>query len=320
MNWKIKKRYSAVGVLLCLASLTVLANPDATEPEPITDVLCLRKMSLDLTNRGPTEAEVADLESGNLSLDQLADSYLASAEFEQVAFNWYRSQFPPTELSEAIVGLDVEEPSRIARYIVTEDLDYRLLLTADFSISPDGVMTPAQNGPSAGILGTQHYMSAFAGSFRRNWAGHFLKEWTPIVLQAVTLPDDDDTDLTPDSLMTNPLCSGCHASEIYGIDYLAPFALCYGDDGLHQSDCTEPGGKFLTEDGGDLANLGTIVSDSNEFMATSVNFFFKKLFGRSMAYEEQLFYVEQVTAFRESGYKAKSLIKSLVTSDEYCAR
>ncbi len=320
MNFKAKKRYAAAGVLVCVASISVFANPDATDPEPITDTLCLRKMALDLTDRGPTEAEVADLESGNLTLDQFADSYMATPEFEQVVFNWYRTQFPPTELSIAIGGIDVEEPSRIAQHIVLSDLDYRMLLTADFTVSPAGEELPASNGPAAGILGTQHYMSAFSGSFRRNWAGHFLKEWTPIILAAVTLPDNDDTDLSPDSLMTNPLCSNCHASEIYGIDHLAPFAQCYSDEGLYQSSCVEKGGKFLTEDGADLGSLGVIVTDSNEFMANSVNFFFRKLFGRSMAFQEQTFYLDRVAEFRASGYNAKSLIKNIVTSNEYCAR
>ncbi len=320
MNWKPKKRYPIAGALICVAGFTALANPNATEPEPIADVLCLRKMALDLTYRGPTDAEVADLESGTLSLEQLADSYMATPEFEQVVFDWYRSQFPPTELSKEIDGLDVEEPSRIAQHIVLEDMDYRLLLTADFTIDAAGAEVPATNGPTAGIISTKHYMSAFSGSYRRNWAGHFLKEWTPIVLQAVTLPDDDDTDLSPDSLMTNPNCSGCHASEIYGIDYLAPFALCYDDDGNYQSDCAEAEAKFLTKDGAGIPALGAIVADSNEFMATSVNFFFKKLFGRSMAIEEQDFYLDRVAEFRDSGYKAKTLVKSIVTSKQYCAR
>ncbi len=320
MNWKIKKRYPAVCVLVSLASYSVIANPDATEPEPIADVLCLRKMSLDLTNRGPTEAEVADLESGNLTLDQFAESYMATPEFEQVVFDWYRSQFPPTELSELLTGIDLEEPSRIAQHIVLEDMDYRLLLTGDFTVTAEGVQEPSANGPAAGILSTQHYMSAFTGSFRRNWAGHFLKEWTPIVLTAVTLPDDDNTDLSPDSLMTNPLCEGCHASEIYGIDHLAPFAQCYDDSGLYVGDCVEPGGTFLTETGNDLASLGVIVTESKEYMATSVNFFFEKTFGRHMAVEEQDFYLARVAEFRANGYKAKSLIRTLVTSNEYCAR
>ncbi len=318
------KKHHILGAAVCFAGASLLAgglltaDPTATTPEPIADVLCLRKMALDLTYRGPTEAEVADLEAGTKTLGQMADVYLASSDFEQVVFDWHRSQYPPTELT--IEGVDVEEPSRIARHLVVNDLDYRQLVNGDFTIAADGSEQTASNGPTAGILSTQHYMNAFSGSYRRNWAGHFLAEWTPIVLRAVTLPDDDDTDLSPGSLMTNPACASCHASEIFGIDFIGPFALCYSDDGLYQDGCDEPGGKFLTVDGANIADLGNILADSNEFMANTVNFYFTKLFGRSMAYEEREFYVDQVTAFRNSEYKAKSLIKSMVTSSHYCAR
>jgi hypothetical protein len=278
-------------------------------------------MALDLTYHGPTDQQIADLEAGTATLASMADVYMASPEFEQVVFDWYRAQFPPTDRTRLVGSVDVEEPARIARHIVLADLDYRLLLTGDFTVAPTGDPIPGTNGPAAGIISTQHYMSAFAGSFRRNWAGHFLKEWTPIVLEAVTLPPDSaDEDLSPANTMTNPSCAGCHASPIYGIDHLAPFSFCYADDGTYQAGCTPTASKFLGGDGNTLPELGRIVTDSNEFMATTVNFYFQKLFGRSMAYDERLFYVQMVTEFRSNDYKAKSLIKSLVTSPHYCAR
>ena len=50
------------------------------------------------------------------------------------------------------------------------------------------------------------------------------------------------------------------------------------------------------------------------------DFFFKHLFGRDIAQEEVAFYVDAAKVFTASGFKAKSLVKYLVTSEAYCAR
>ena len=80
-----------------LIATQIRAAPDSTTPEPISDTLCLEKMALDLTHRSATAEEITRVKSGD-SLETLADHYLDSAEFRQVVFDWYRQEFPPTEI------------------------------------------------------------------------------------------------------------------------------------------------------------------------------------------------------------------------------
>lgn len=319
------KSLSIAGVSTALAATAVMtgvAGPTSTTPEPISDVQCLRKMALDLTHRGPTPEEVAAIKNGTSSLDEMADSFLASAEFEAVVTSWYRPQFPPTD--ETPPAVDVLEPSRIATYIVVNDLDYRQILTGTFTIDETGAMQPVTDRPAAGVLSTAHYMSAYGGSYRRNWAGHFLREWTGIQLEAVTLPPEvNPNDLNPDDLINNPACGGCHGNEIYGIDRLAPFTFCYRADGTYDDTCdaaTTSAGTFLLEPGAGLPMLAAITADSREFRAQTVNKFYTQLFGRWVAKQETKYYVRAASAFLNSDFSAKALIKHMVTSPEYCAR
>jgi hypothetical protein len=317
-----RSRHSLLATSVAGIALTGIAvsfaGPTDSTPVPIGNVQCLRKMSLDLTNRGPTPAEVTEIESGTVTLDAMADRYLASTEFSQVIYDWYRQQFPPTAITPMTV--DVQEPARIARYIVLNDRDYRELVTGTFTVAADGSMQAITDRPAAGVITTPHYMSAYSGSFRRNWAGHFLKEWSGIVLEPVTLAPDDGRDLSPGSLLQDPNCAGCHGNPVSGVDHLASFALCYDATGARTATCATEAGSFLTRSGAGLAQLGTIVGESKEFKSQAVNFFYKRLMSRPLAKEEAEFYVSAAKAFTESGYKAKSLIKFLVTSDVYCAQ
>jgi hypothetical protein len=305
---------------LALSGIAVsFAGPTDSMPVSITETQCLRKMSLDLTNSGPTDAEIAELESGAVTLDAMADRYMATPQFSQVVFNWYRGQFPPT--ANTATGTDTEEPARIARYIVVNDHDYREIVNGTYTVAADGAtVQQVTDRPTAGVISTTHYMSAYSGSFRRNWAGHFLKEWGGIVLTPVTLAPDDGRDLSPTSLLNDPQCSGCHGNPVYGVDHLAAFAQCYGATGALDPNCTTDAGSFLTRTGNGLTSLGTIVAESMEFKSQAINFFYQRLIGRQIAKEETEFYVEAAKAFTTSGYQAKKLIKFLVTSDVYCAQ
>ena len=172
-------------VLVALACTAALAGPTSTAPEPISDVACLHKMALDLTHRGPTAAELDQVKSKSATLAQMADAYLASDNFSQVAFDWYRSEFPPTSITPA--GMDTEEPARIARYIVVNDHDYRELMTGDYTVAITGVVSPQVGRPAAGVLSTRHYMSSALGLYRRIWAGRFERQWTGIALSAAII-------------------------------------------------------------------------------------------------------------------------------------
>jgi len=306
-----------IGALLFLGAgiITWATRAELSAPSPIETSACLRKLSLDLTLRPPTAEQINAVQSGKRTLGELADMYLNSPEFAGVVFDWYREKFPPTDRTSK--SIDVEEPARIAKFIVVNDRDYREILKGTYTVTANGQMQ-SRTGSSAGVISTAHYMSAYSGSFKRNWSGHYLKEWTGIVLEAVSVPDG--TDISPAGIAKNKACANCHVHPIYGVDHLARFALCYADDGTYKADCAEQQGMFLTQTGKGLAELAAITADTHDFKAESVNFFFEKLYGRRMVKEEADYYTKAAQVFADSGYKVKALLKFLVTSQGYCSR
>lgn len=304
-------------LLVTLVAATAAAGPTHSTPQPISDVACLRKMSLDLTHRGPTDAEVARLTSKASTLAQMADAYLASAEFSNVVFGWYRREFPPTSVSPA--GVDLEEPARIVRHIVVNDLDFREVMTGNFTVGADGVASMQVGHPAAGVLSTRHYMSSAGGLYRRVWAGRFERQWTGIALTAASIPPGP-IDLSRDGIANNPACAGCHVHPVYGIDALARFADCWKEDGTYDATCTNPQAGFLARTGKGLPELGRLMVESKEWKAQTVAFYFRQLFGRGLAGSESEYYLAAAQAFEASGFRAKALIKHLVTSPAYCAR
>ncbi len=304
-------------VFVALAGTCAFAAPTNTAPEPLSDVACLRKMALDLTHRGPTAAELERVKSKTATLAQMADNYLASPEFSAVAFDWYRREFPPTSISPA--GIDTEEPARIVRYIIVNDLDFREVMTGNYTVGVDGVKSMQVGKPAAGVLSTQHYMSSALGLLRRVWAGRFERQWTGIALAAAIIPPGP-IDITREGLANNPACAGCHVHPIYGIDALARFADCWKDDGTYDSACTPPESVFLTRTGTGLPELGKLMVGSKEWKSQIVNFYFKVFFGRGLATSESAYYLSAAQAFETSGFRAKALIKHLITSPAYCAR
>lgn len=304
-------------LLVALASSTALAGPTATAPEPISDVACLRKMSLDLTHRGPTAAELEKVKSKSSTLAQMADAYLSSTEFSSVVFDWYRREFPPTSVTPA--GIDTEEPARIVRHIVVNDRDFREVMTGNYTVGADGVSSMQVGRPAAGVLSTQHYMSSARGLFRRVWAGRFERQWTGIALTAVSVPPGP-LDLSRDGLANNPACAGCHVHPVYGIDALARFADCWKEDGTYDGACTTPPAMFLTRAGTGLPELGKLMVGSKEWKAQIVNFYFRLFFGRGLGVSESEYYLAAAQTFEASGFRARALIKHLVTSPAYCAR
>jgi len=293
-------------------------TPPPSSLERMSDLLCLRKMALDLTHRAPAPEAMARVERGEATLDQLADELLVSPEFKQVSFDWMRQEFTPTNLTTA--ETDVEEPARLMHHVLLEDRDWREVLTATYTVDKDGVEHEITDRPAAGILSTRYGLQSTVGSFRRNWAGRFERQFAGITLVAVTLPLDQMIDVSPDGLAGNAACAGCHVHPTYGIDSLARFAQCYDDHGDRIADCTDPDASFLLQTGRGLPDLGRIAASTNEFKSQAINFFFKRLFGRELAREEAAYYSDAAGLFAASGYQARALIKHFVTSEAYCSR
>lgn len=304
----------------CALLVSVMASTVRADdaPAPLSPVACLRKMALDLTARGPGADEVAAVRSGARPLSALADQYLASPDFGAVLYDWMRERFAPGRDSPPKV--DYEEPSRIARRIVLEDRDLRELVTADWTVGPNGAVAPVTGKPAAGVLSTQHLMSAEIGILRRRWAGRMVRDFTGIALSPATIPPDGDPDISRAALARNPSCMACHANPIFGLDGVATFTDCWRDDGTYKAGCKEPQGRFLGQPGVGLSELGRITAGSPELASQLVNLFAARLLGRPLAREETALYVQAVRVLQASGYRARPLLRFLVTSPAYCER
>lgn len=296
-----------------LATATSYADPI---PKPLSEVACLRKIALDLTNRGPSTEDLEALAAG-ASLETLVDKYLASPEFAHVAFNVYRGAFPPT--GGVPDDADKEEPARIARRLVVENVDYRDLVAGQYTVDSMGKVVPVK-GVASGILTTQTYLSAYTGIEYRNWSGQVLKGLAGIVLEPVSdLPPG--VDASRGGLAANPACAGCHTSPLHGVDNVASFHDCYDDNGLPVASCN-PGAptSFLGQSGASIADLGRILAESVEWRAQSIQNFYRLFWGRGIGKNETSFYRRAEKAWLDAEFKPHALIKEVVLSPEYCAR
>lgn len=302
----------ATTLSILLASTAAFAAPT---PTPISDVACLRKMALDLTNSAPSDEDLAALASGT-PLSTFADKYIASPAFAQVMFDVFRGSFPPT--AKVPDGADKEEPARIARRLVVNDLDYRELVTGNYTVDASGNMVPAK-GVASGILTTQSYLSAYTGIEYRNWSGQVLKGLAGIFLTPVSqIPPG--TDATRGGLASNPACAGCHTNPLHGVDNVASFHDCYDEKGLPLANCTPGTTSFLGKSGSTIADLGQILAESVEWRAQAIQNFHRVFWGRTIGKNETSFYRREEKALMDAGFKPQALIKQTVLSPEYCAR
>lgn len=303
---------AAAATAAMVGSSTTFADPT---PTPISNVACLRKMALDLTNSAPSPEDLADLASGT-PLSTFADKYLASPAFAQVVFDVYRAAFPPT--AKVPDGADKEEPARIARHLVVNDLDYRDMVVGNYTVDASGNTVPAK-GVAAGILTTQTYMSAYTGIEFRNWSGQVLKGLAGIFLTPVSeIPPGIDA--TRGGLASNPACAGCHTDPLHGVDNVASFHDCYDEKGLPIATCTPGTTMFLGKSGSTITDLGQILAESVEWRAQAIQNFHRIFWGRAIGKNETSLYRKEEKAFMDAGFKPHALIKHTVLSPEYCAR
>lgn len=307
----------------CTGTITSSEDPPAqpgsvdTSTQAISPVACLRKAALDLTEKAPSLEDIDSVKAGTKSLGEIVDGYMSSPAFAEVVRHWFLNKFEPTSLVPDTA--DKEEPARIARYLVTNDIDFRQLVTADYTVGADGAKKSV--GPTAaGILSTQTYLSAYTGLENRNWGGQIIKGLAGIVLAPISeVPEGIDT--SKSGLAGNPVCAGCHVNPLYGVDYAASFHDCYDDKGLPIAGCArQSDSQLLGQTGRTLADLGKILAGSIEWRATMIQTFYTHLGARPIGKNETSQYRDYEQAWIAADYKPKALIKQIVTSPHYCSR
>ena len=112
----------------------------------------LARVALDLMGRIPTQAEFRRFEQGG-RLGPLVDSFLASDDFRDFFFHRARTAFRSRGTEES------DEPARLWTYLAINDISYRDLFTADYTVGPDWrkASRRPEHGPT-GILTMKGYL------------------------------------------------------------------------------------------------------------------------------------------------------------------
>ena len=127
----------------------LLQRPEFLMPSDRSDAHLrtkLARVAIDLVGRIPTQEEFRAFEE-SVDLESMIDRYLASDDFKDFFFHRARIVLRSRGTEES------EEPARLWTYIATNDLSYRDLLTADYTVDANWqrISRRAEHGPT-GIL------------------------------------------------------------------------------------------------------------------------------------------------------------------------
>lgn len=292
----------------------------ATVTDPATRRrLQLVKLAQDLVGRPPTSAEVARVDHG-ASLAALADSYLASDEFERFYYRRVRlyleSHGTPTQ----------DEPVRLWRYLLHNNRPYTELLTADYTITPDGKKEarPAAAGHS-GLLSMPGFIEGKPGLPHFNYAAQVCEKFlsyrfevTPEIVKA------RGTLTAASTVDPKSLCYSCH-------QVLTPLAFQrsrWTDDGKYRE--KDADGKTIDDTdraavaaypfkGRGLEAFALAAQNKERFHRSIIQTHFSWFFGRQMRYDadERGLYKRLWDADHKNHFTLRPLVRALVTSPEY---
>jgi hypothetical protein len=281
------------------------------EPEPLDAVGILTRLSLDLRGVRPTLAELADVQADPAVLDGYAEAWTRGDAFgERVAW-WWNDALHTAVWADDYTRFDVlafadwvsigQEPLRIIRGVVAEDLPFSDIVTTPYTMADErlaaryGVPYTGVDGgwgwtaytdrPAAGVLSSTSLWLRHTGditNFNRRRANtvasvflcaDFLEREGQFALAI------DAADLTSveNAVRTDPACLSCHAA-------LDPLAAVFG--GFAERSQDEPDAQYVRysafgEDWytgwttpayfgrpmNDLADLGALIAADPRFAA-----------------------------------------------------
>lgn len=253
-----------------------------------------------------------------------------------------------------INGSIFEEPLRLIEHVVTNDLPYTEIVTADYTLA-DGVVAAAwglpyagdggswevtawdDGRPAAGILSSSalylRHRSAGA-NFHRGRAnvisrGLLCHDYLAADILVDTSIDLSDPDVVADAVRANPSCAGCHqtldplGSFLHGfrgqvnVNQIASYPLALynpGTEGRWRTTTRRPPG-FFGQPGERLDDLGRMIADDPRFAQCAAR--------RFAAYFTQVelddLPIEWIARlgddFAAGGHDAKALARAIVLSD-----
>lgn len=184
----------------------LLQRPEFVMPDDGIDAPAatrLVRVALDLVGRVPTESEFRRFEStGDLGL--LVDSYLESEDFREFFFHRARGVFRSRGTAES------DEPARLWTYIAVNDLSYRDLYTADYTV--DGEWKRASRRPvhgRTGFLTMKGYLEGKPGLPKFTYPAELLTFSLGVQFE-VSDAVEDARDKVVSTTDPSSICYSCH--------------------------------------------------------------------------------------------------------------
>jgi len=291
----------------------------ATHDPAMRRRLQLVKLAQDLVGRPPTEGEVARLDGG-ASLSALTDTYLASPEFEKFYYRRVRLYL------ESHGTLTQDEPARLWRYLLHTGRPYTELMTADYTIEPDGVkkFRPAYCGHS-GFLTMPGFIEGKPGLPHFNYAAQVCEKFLGYVFEVTPEVVKARGTLTAASTVDpKSICYSCH-------QVLTPLAYQrtrWTDDGKYQEK-NDKGQAIDDSDrravasypfkGQGLEAFALAAQRKERFHRAIIQTHFIWFFGRPLRYDadERGLYKRLWDSVHQTHFALKPLVRAIVTSPEY---
>ena len=184
----------------------LLQRPEFVVPhdgEDAPPVSALVRAALDLVGRIPTQGEFRRFERDG-RIEPLIDSYLDSTDFRDYFFHRARGVFRSRGTPES------DEPARLWTYIATNDLSYRELFTADYTVGTD--WKKARRRPvhgQTGFLTMQGYMEGRPGLPRFTYPAQVLTFALGVQFE-VSEAVEDARDKVVSTTDPGSICYSCH--------------------------------------------------------------------------------------------------------------
>lgn len=343
-------------------------EPVAVELVPLSPREQLIRLSMDLRGIHPTEVELAAIDAAPGLYSDFVERYLTDPRFldrmiEVYDLAWHtRAERLYLESDRELTDADAaaladelgEEPLRLLRHVIANDLPYTDVVTAPFSFAtprvasywdmtyPEGadgwqISTYHDGRPHAGVLTMSTFWQRYpsmGGNANRHRANAISRVFLcddflmrPIVVNRTAV---DQLALDPeDAIRTNDTCQSCHAS----LDPLASNLFGFFNDfeGLEEGRVYRAEGElqwqqysgrspgYFGRPTANLTELGQQVADDPRFVRCAVQTAFEGLNQRDAGDPEWPEIEKHLAAFEEGDLSVRALVRSIVSDPLYVA-
>jgi len=281
--------------------------------------LQLVMIALDLVGRTPTEAELERLKDGQ-PLEKFVDDYLKSVEFKDFYFHRIRLTL------ESHGGGEEDEPARLWTYVCLNDLPFKEILTADYSVDASfkKVPRPAYHGKT-GVLTMKGFIDGKPGLPHFNYAAVVCEKFLGYVFEVpASIVAQREGATAASTTHPDGVCYSCHK-------ILTPLAFqrMKWDDKGKFIDKDEKGKLIDDSDhnlvpsypfkGNGMEAFAVQAQNKERFIRTMIQTHFIFFFGREMRYEEDErdLYKKLWDTVNANNFAIRPMLRAMILSTEY---